>query len=143
MLLLLLFFSIQYYICMQDSTTEKSCQCLRAGLPFFVQSLARGCLVPRPHFSSRPKRFGSRGPCENVSWCGEGLGKRRTGTRQGPNTRIHFLHSVPINFSWHFLREFVQTLNHFIFGDHFIHSHHPYVLSGSVIAGRNWMLIIG
>ena len=23
-------------------------------------------LVPRPHFSSRPKRFGSRGPCENV-----------------------------------------------------------------------------
>ena len=33
---------------MQDSTTEKSCQCLRAGLPFFVQSLARGCLVPRP-----------------------------------------------------------------------------------------------
>ena len=25
-----------------------------------------GCLVPRPHFSSWPKRFGSRGPCENV-----------------------------------------------------------------------------
>ena len=24
------------------------------------------CLVARPHFSSRPKRFGSRGPCENV-----------------------------------------------------------------------------
>ena len=24
------------------------------------------CLVPRPHFSSQPKRFGSRGPCENV-----------------------------------------------------------------------------
>ena len=24
------------------------------------------CLVPRPHFSSRPKRSGSRGPCENV-----------------------------------------------------------------------------
>ena len=23
-------------------------------------------LVPRPHFSSRSKRFGSRGPCENV-----------------------------------------------------------------------------
>ena len=21
---------------------------------------------PRPHFSSRPKRFGSHGPCENV-----------------------------------------------------------------------------
>ena len=26
----------------------------------------RFCLVPRPHISSRPKRFGSRGPCENV-----------------------------------------------------------------------------
>ena len=25
------------------------------------------CLVPRPHFSSRPKHFWSRGPCENVS----------------------------------------------------------------------------
>ena len=24
------------------------------------------CLVSRPHFSSRPKRFGSRGPCKNV-----------------------------------------------------------------------------
>ena len=24
------------------------------------------CLVPRPHFSSQPKRFGSRGPCKNV-----------------------------------------------------------------------------
>ena len=24
------------------------------------------CLVPRPHFSSRRKCFGSRGPCENV-----------------------------------------------------------------------------
>ena len=24
-------------------------------------------LVPRPHYSARPKRFGSRGPCENVS----------------------------------------------------------------------------
>ena len=23
-------------------------------------------LVPRPHFSPRPRRFGSRGPCENV-----------------------------------------------------------------------------
>ena len=23
-------------------------------------------IVPRPHFSSRPKRFRSRGPCENV-----------------------------------------------------------------------------
>ena len=53
----------------------------------------RICLVPRPHFSSRPKRFGSRGPCENVSRPfasdtspkridQEELGKRRTGTRQ-------------------------------------------------------------
>ena len=25
------------------------------------------CLVPRPHYSARPKRFGSRGPIENVS----------------------------------------------------------------------------
>ena len=24
------------------------------------------CLVPRPHYSARPKRFGSRGPSENV-----------------------------------------------------------------------------
>ena len=24
------------------------------------------CLVPRPHYSARPKRFGSRGPGENV-----------------------------------------------------------------------------
>ena len=23
------------------------------------------CLVPRPHYSARPKRFGSRGPIEN------------------------------------------------------------------------------
>ena len=27
------------------------------------------CLVPRPHFSSQPKRFGSSGPCENVRKC--------------------------------------------------------------------------
>ena len=46
------------------------------------------CLVPRPRFSSRPKRFGSRGLCENASDTStkridrEGLGKRRTGTRQ-------------------------------------------------------------
>ena len=26
------------------------------------------CLVPRPHFSARPKRFGSRGPSEVVSF---------------------------------------------------------------------------
>ena len=52
-------------------------------------------LVPRPHFSSRPKRFRSRDPCENVPRPfvsdtslkridREGLGKRRTGTRQYP-----------------------------------------------------------
>ena len=51
------------------------------------------CLVPRPHFSSWPKGFGSRGPCEHVSRPfasdtspkridQQGLGKRRTGTRQ-------------------------------------------------------------
>ena len=51
------------------------------------------CLVPRPHFSSRPKRFRSRDPCENVPRPfvsdtslkridREGLGKRRTETRQ-------------------------------------------------------------
>ena len=51
------------------------------------------CLVPRPHYSVRPKRFGSRGPCKNVSRPfasdtspkqidQEGLGKRDTGTRQ-------------------------------------------------------------
>ena len=51
------------------------------------------CLVPRPHFSSRLKRFGTRGPWSVVSHPfasdtspkridREGLGKRRTGTRQ-------------------------------------------------------------
>ena len=42
-------------------------------------------LVPRPHYSARTKRFGSRGPSVNTSPKGidrEGLGKRRTGTRQ-------------------------------------------------------------
>ena len=51
------------------------------------------CLVPRPYYSTRPKRFGSCGPIENVRWPFasdtspkwidlEGLWKRRTGTRQ-------------------------------------------------------------
>ena len=51
------------------------------------------CLVPRPYYSTRPKRFGSCGPIENVRWPfasdtspkwidREGLWKRRTGTRQ-------------------------------------------------------------
>ena len=53
---------------------------------------ARCCLVPRPQFFARPKRFGSRGPSENVpqtsntspKWIDwEGLGKRRTGFLQG------------------------------------------------------------
>ena len=30
------------------------------------QNLGDYCLVPRPHYSARPKRFGSRGPIENV-----------------------------------------------------------------------------
>ena len=30
------------------------------------QMLIGACLVPRPHYSARPKHFGSRGPCENV-----------------------------------------------------------------------------
>ena len=49
-------------------------------------------IVPGPHYSMWPKRFGSRGPCQNVSRPftldtspkqidQEGLGKRRTGTR--------------------------------------------------------------
>ena len=28
----------------------------------------RRCLVPRPHYSVRPKRFGSRGPSKNASF---------------------------------------------------------------------------
>ena len=51
------------------------------------------CLVPRPYYSTRPKRFGSCGLIENVHWPfasdtspkwidREGLWKRRTGTRQ-------------------------------------------------------------
>ena len=32
----------------------------------FDETRRARCLVPRPHFSSRPKRFRSRGPCENV-----------------------------------------------------------------------------
>ena len=33
---------------------------------YIISTWGSNCLVPRPHFSSRPKRFGSRGPCENV-----------------------------------------------------------------------------
>ena len=31
---------------------------------YFILGIS--CLVPRPHYSARPKRFGSRGPSENV-----------------------------------------------------------------------------
>ena len=43
------------------------------------------CLVPRPHYSARTKRFGSHGPSVNTSpkWTDrERLEKRCTGTRQ-------------------------------------------------------------
>ena len=30
------------------------------------QMLIGACLVPRPHYSARPNRFGSIGPCEIV-----------------------------------------------------------------------------
>ena len=33
---------------------------------YIISTWGSNCLVPRPHFSSRPKRFGSRGPSENV-----------------------------------------------------------------------------
>ena len=31
-----------------------------------LQTYCGPCLVPRPHYSTQPKRFGSRGPSENV-----------------------------------------------------------------------------
>ena len=43
-----------------------------------------------------------------------------------------FIHSL-----WYCLREFVLTSQHFIFGNHFIHSHDLSVWSDSVIVGRN------
>ena len=42
------------------------CVCGLWLLAGYNQSLVP-CLVPRPRFSSRPKRFGSRGLCENAS----------------------------------------------------------------------------
>ena len=36
-------------------------------LPLRFQTKDSSCLVPRPHYSARPKRFGSRGPIETVS----------------------------------------------------------------------------
>ena len=44
------------------------------------------CLVPRPHYSARSKRFGPCGPSE-VNWPRR-TGKRRTGTKQR-STYIH------------------------------------------------------
>ena len=62
---------------------------------FSVLIVYLSCLVPWPPYSTRPKRFGSRGPSEDVSMAfpsrsprirhrvvREGLGKRRTGTGQ-------------------------------------------------------------
>ena len=64
------------------------------------------CLVPRPHFSVRPKRFGSRGPSQDVfparsprtrQWIDrEGLRKCHTGTRLG-------LHVTGLKFKYHFI----------------------------------------
>ena len=63
------------------------------------QSRALTCLFPRPHYSARPIRFGSRGLSEEVSFpqvrlgyvtevnWPKGLGKRRTGTREGTDHR--------------------------------------------------------
>ena len=40
-----------------------------------------GCLVPRSHYSTRPKSFGSRGPSESLKRIDrKGVGKRRTVT---------------------------------------------------------------
>ena len=32
----------------------------------FFEVCLNSCLVPRPHYSARPKRFGSRGQCESI-----------------------------------------------------------------------------
>ena len=43
----------------------------------------KGCwLVPRPHYSTRPMRFGSRYPNESLKCIDrEGLGRHRAGTK--------------------------------------------------------------
>ena len=66
---------------------------------------ARCCLVPRPQFFARPKRFGSRGPSENVprirhrSELTERTGKTpyrfRTGTWQGAVQHRSFTETMP------------------------------------------------
>ena len=51
----------------------------------YPEVIAWACLVSRPHFCARPMCFGSRGARnfspKCIDW--EGLGRRRTGTRQG------------------------------------------------------------
>ena len=44
-------------------------------------------------------------------------------------------------FLFYWLREFVETSRHLIFGDHLIHSHDLYIWSGTDIVRRNWMLV--
>ena len=75
---------------------------LRFGYTVGVYGLGL-CLVPRPHYSARPKRFGSRGLSESVSrpyfsdtspkWIDrEGLGRRRVGTSQVRTLRVKLLY---------------------------------------------------
>ena len=46
-----------------------------------------GCLVPRSHYSARPKSFESRGPSESLKRIDrEGQGKRCTVTGKGDRT---------------------------------------------------------
>ena len=47
------------------------------------KAIVNSCLVPRPHYFTRPKCFGSRCPSDR-----EGLGKRRTGTTQSQGETI-------------------------------------------------------
>ena len=76
------------------------------------------CLVPRPHYSAWPIRFGSRGPSEPSSDTSpnyinrEGLGKPRTGTRKrrGENicqSNVYICGWNPMmspdNAAWHYL----------------------------------------
>ena len=52
---------------------------------FKEKMIQQACLVPRPHYSVRPKRLGLRGPSENVRRfppVHQALGKRRTGKQQ-------------------------------------------------------------
>ena len=42
------------------------CKILESRWVFFKKVFIATCLVPRPHYSAQPKRFGSRGPSENV-----------------------------------------------------------------------------